>query len=365
MKISGFPGFDAAVAGGGFVRARIAELTAQVASGQRGQTFAALGQDAAVVLELRNERARREGLVTAARQAEAVAEATQTALSGIHSAVRDVLDRSARLASSGLPGTDSFSIKAMAATADTASASLKTIVGLLGERYAGEALFGGAELDRAPIVSASAIETTGVFTQIRSQVESMAPGTGRAVLANTKAIAQNNDAAVSPFRGFAREAAAGSQSDARRSVLVGEGVAIPVGMFAYKNAVAVSEGETTGSWSRDLIWGLSVIANLKPPSAETREDYRILVEGAIGALRSASTALIDDQAGLGVEQSRLAIAAERNENLALQLETQVGKIEATDLSEAITQLTSTKTLLEASYRAMVTLGDLSLTKFMR
>jgi flagellin-like hook-associated protein FlgL len=90
-----------------------------------------------------------------------------------------------------------------------------------------------------------------------------------------------------------------------------------------------------------------------------------LVEGAVGALQSASNALIEDQAGLGIEQSRLAKSAERNESLVLQLETQIGKIETVDLSEAITQLTSARSQLEASYRAMVTLGDLSLTRFMR
>ena len=362
MKVSGFPGFDAAVAGSGLLRARVADLTAQVASGQRAPTLAGLGGDAAIALDLRNERARREAFATAARRGEAVVEATQNALSGINGAFRDVLDNAHRLVANGLSGGDSASIRAMA---DTARASLKTIVGLLGERFGGDALFGGAEPKRAPIVSDAAIETTGVFTQIRSAVESLAPGNGSTVLANTKVIAQSNAETVSPFRGFAAEAARGEQTDARRSVPVGEGVEIPIGMFAYRNSVSVSDGQTTGSWSRDLIWGLSVIANLQPPNADTREDYRILVEGAVGALRSASNALIEDQAGLGTEQSRLTRAAERNENLVFQLETQIGKIENVDLTEAITQLTSARTQLEASYRAMVTLGDLSLIKFMR
>jgi flagellin-like hook-associated protein FlgL len=235
----------------------------------------------------------------------------------------------------------------------------------LGERFAGEAVFGGAEPHRAPVVSAAAIETTGVFTQIRDQVQLLAAGNGSAVLANTKLVAQNNDPTVSPFRGFAADAARGEQADARRSVPVGDGIAISIGAFAYRNSVSVSDGQTTGSWSRDLIWGLSVIANLQPPNENTREDYRILVEGAVDALRSASHALIEDQAGLGVEQSRLTRAAERNENLVIQLEAQMSKIETVDLSEAITQLTSSRTLLEASYRAMMTLGDLSLARFMR
>ncbi len=362
MKVSGFPGFDAATAASGLVRARVNDLTAQVASGQRAQTLAGLGGDAALALDLRSERAQREAFVSAARRGEAVAEATQSALGGIHGAIRDILDNPQRVLVNGLPGSNAASLKAMA---ETARASLNTVVGLLGERFAGDALFGGAAPDQDPIVLPAVIETTGLFTQIRTQVQTLGPGNGNAILAATKALAQSNDPTVSPFRGFAANAASGSQPDARRSVPVGEGIAIPVGMYAYQNASAISGGQTTGSWSRDLMWGLSIIANLEPPSTASAADYRVLVEGALAALRSASNAIVEDQAGLGIEQSRLAVAAERNENLALQLETQIGKLETVDMSDVITQLTSSKSLLEASYRAMVTLGDLSLTKFMR
>lgn len=362
MKVSGFPAFDAAAVASGLVRARVTELTAQAASGQRAQTFAGLGKDASLALDLRSERALRGAFASAARRGESIAAATQIALGGIHASARDVLDNVQRILANGLPGSDVASVKTMA---DTARASLKTIVGLLGERFAGDALFGGAAPDQAPVVSSAAIETTGLFTQIRAQVQTLGPGNGHVVLAATKALAASNDPAISPFRGFAAEAASGLQSDSRRSIPVGEGIAIAVGMYAYRNASAVSEGETTGAWSRDLMWGLSVIASLEPASLSSMEDYRALVSGAIGALRSASDAVIEDQAALGVEQSRLAVAAERNENLALQIETQIGKLESVDLSEAITQLTSSKSLLEASYRAMVIFGDLSLTKFMR
>jgi flagellar hook-associated protein 3 FlgL len=362
MKVSGFPGFDAAAAASSLVRARVTDLTAQVASGQRAQTFAGLGEDAALALDLRSERARREAFASAGRRGEAFAEATQIALGGIHGAARDVLDNAQRVLVTGLPGSDGASIKTMA---DTARASLKTIVGLLGERFAGDTLFGGAAPDQPPLVSAAAIEATGVFTEIRAQMQTLGPGNGNAILAATKALAESNDPDISPFRGFAADAASGLQSDTRRSVPVGEGITIPVGMFAYRNASAISEGQTTGAWTRDLIWGLSIIANLEPPSTASMDDYRVLVSGALAALRSASNALVEDQAALGVEQSRLAVAAERSETLALQLETQIGKLEAVDMSDVITQLTSSKSLLEASYRAMVTLGDLSLTKFMR
>ena len=362
MRVSGFPGFDAATAASGLVRARVNDLTAQVASGQRAQTLAGLGGDAALALDLRSERAQREAFASAARRGEAVAEATQSALGGIHGAARDILDNARRVLVNGLPGSDAASLRTMA---ETARASLNTVVGLLGERFAGDALFGGAAPDQDPIVSATAIETTGLFTQIRAQVQTLGPGNGNAILEATKTLAQSNDEAVSPFRGFAANAASGSQPDARRSVPVGEGMAIPVGMYAYQNASAISVGQTTGSWSRDLMWGLSVIANLEAPSTASAADYRVLVEGALAALRSASNAIVEDQAGLGIEQSRLAVAAERNETLALQLETQIGKLETVDMSDVITQLTSSKSLLEASYRAMVTLGDLSLTKFMR
>lgn len=209
---------------------------------------------------------------------------------------------------------------------------------------AGDALFGGAAPDQAPLVSAATIATAGLFTQIRAKVQTLAPGNASAILADTKALSLSNDAAVSPFRGFAASTASGAQPDARRSVPVGEGIAIPVGMYGYKNAASISEGQTTGSWSRDLMWGRSITANLKPPTAASTADYRLLVEGAIAALRSASNAIAEDKAALGVEQSRLAVAAEHNETIALQLETQIGKLEAVDMWNVIMQLTSSKSL---------------------
>ena len=362
MKVSGFPGFDAAVAGANLVRTRVTDLTAQVSSGQRSQTFAGLGEDASLALDLRSELSRRETFASAARRGEAFAESAQNALGAMRGAVRDILDKAPSLLLSGLPGSDATTVKTMA---ETARASLRTIVGMLGERFAGDALFGGAAPDQAPIVSAASIETTGLFTQIGTAVQTLAVGNGNLVLANTKLLAESNAPTVSPFRGFAADAASGIETDSRRSIPVGEGITIGVGMYAYKNAASISQGQTTGAWSRDLMWGLSVIANLQPPSPALLEDYRILAQGAISALTAGVNALIDDEAALGVEQSRLAVAAERNENIALQLGTQVGKLESVDPAEAITQLTSSKTLLEASYRAMVIVGDLSLTKFMR
>lgn len=362
MKISGFPGLDAAAIASSVVRARVNELTAQAASGQRAQTFAGLGQEAAIALDLRSERGRREAFAVAARRGEAVAEAAQTSLQGLESAARDVLDKASRLLLTGLPGSDATSVKAIA---DTARASLKTVVALLGERFAGDALFGGGATDQEPIVSSGEIETTGLFTGIRTQVQSLTAGNGNAILAATKALAESNDPAVSPFRGFAARAASGLIEDERRSVPVAEGNSIPIGLYAYKNSAATSAGRTTGSWARDLLWSLSVVANLESPTPATVNDYRTLAGGAVEVLRSASNALIDEQAALGVDQSRLAAAAERNENLVDQIDVQIGRVESVDLSEVITQLTSSKNLLEASYRAMVTLGDLSLTRFMR
>jgi flagellar hook-associated protein 3 FlgL len=250
MKVSGFPGFDAAVAASALVRTRVSDLTAQAASGQRAQTFAGLGEDAALALDLRSERARREAFAAAGRRGEAFAEATQIALGGIHGAARDILDNGQRVLINGLPGSDGASIKTMA---ETARASLKTIVGLLGERFAGDAVFGGAAPDQAPIVSAAAIETTGLFTGIRAQVQTLGPGNGHSILAATKALAQSNNSTISPFQGFAADAASGSQSDARRSVPVGEDIAIPVGMYAYRNASAVSEGHSIGGSDH---WGM-------------------------------------------------------------------------------------------------------------
>jgi flagellin-like hook-associated protein FlgL len=362
MNISGFGGFDAASSAATDLRARVAELTRQVSSGQRAESYAGLRTEAFRAIDLRADHARRQAFSAAAERGGAFGDAAQLALKGISGAATRVMEHAGRLMANGMPGSDA---QAVAQTAQEARTALQEIVGLLGERFAGEAIFGGADPAGAPVVSPQGFESTGLFLGIRAAVQGLGGGNGQAVLDQTLMLAQSNDPAISPFTGFAARAAQGVEQDSRRGVPVAEGVNVEIGLYAYRNAAVTSRGDTTGSWARDLIHGLSVIASLGPDQVAQGADYDALVRGAVGALKAGIEGVTEEQGALGSQQARLSAAAKRNEELATQLDLQLGKIEEVDMAEVITRLQSMQTQLEASYRALAMLSDLSLTNFVR
>lgn len=362
MNVSGFASFDAAASSATGLRARVAELTRQVSSGQRAETYSGLGASAFRSIDLRADRARREAYAEAAGRGGAFADAAQLTLKGISDAATGVMSHAGRLMANGMPLSDS---QAVAQTAQEARTALQAIVGLLGERFAGAAIFAGADPDGTAIVAPEAFEATGLFTGIRAAVQGLSAGNGQAVLDQTRLLAQSNDPATSPFTGFAARAAQGLEPDSRRAVPVGEGVMVEIGLYAYRNAAVASTGETTGAWTRDLLRGLSIIANLGLDQIAQGADYRTLVSGAVASVRAGLDGLGMEQGALGAQQARLDAAGKRNEALAAQLDVQVGRVEGVDMAETITRLKAMETQLAASYQSLSMLGNLSLVNFLR
>lgn len=345
------------------LRSQFTELSRQVASGQRNDSYAGFGIDARRVIDLRAERSLREALTVSVRTGEAFAEAAQLALDGISKAASGILDRSTRLLATGLPASDA---QAIGLTAEQARSALREIVGLLGERFAGEAIFGGADPSGTPIVAPDDMQATGLFAQIGDAVRGLANTNGQFVLAATLDLAKSNDPAISPFRGFAARAAAGLEPDSRRNVPVGDGLRVDVGLYVYRNAtVPTDDPNSTGSWARDLIRGLSIIGNFEGNQFVQTEEYVVIAQGALAALRAGVNGLLEEQGALGYAQQRLTSAAQRNDDLAMQLDGQISNLESVDISDTITRLMAVRSQMEASYRAIVLLADMTLTRFLR
>lgn len=360
MRISGFQGFDLAASAAEGLRARLADLNRQVASGQRADSYAGLGGDALRAIDLRAELARRDTVAKAAEWGASFCDAAQLALKKLSDTTLGVFGDANRLLGNGPPFSDADGVALVAQSARTA---LKEVVGLLGERYAGEALFGGADPLGSPVVSPDGIESTHFYTAIGAAVQGLGSGNGQAVLDATKAIAQGSENDI--FTGHAALAAQGAAADSRRAVPVGEGVTIEIGLYAYRNAAAVSRGETTGSWAKDLLRGLAILANLQPRQQAQGGDYDTLVRGAVASLHAGLDGVTEEAAALGGQQQRLDSARTRNQDFATQLEVQVGKVEQVDMAETITRLQATQAQLEASYHCLAMMDDLSLTKFLR
>jgi flagellin-like hook-associated protein FlgL len=356
MTVSGFRGLDSTMLAAVQLRTRFNEETRQAASGTRADTYAGLGADARRSVSLRGELLRREVLATNAGQAEARASYTQTILSRLS----DIATTMATSADDGLGvlGTDRGLI------AENARKALAEVTGLLGERYQGEAVFGGSDPEGDPIVSPDEIFHSGFYTGIRDAVMKLGTSDAATVLASTRALASSNDPAVTPFSAHAAASARGEIDDPRRSVTVADGVRVDIGLYPNRDTSTLPAGaDSTGSWSRDLLHGLSVLSNLDSVPAES--DASALLQGVISTLRSAKERVDHEAGALGYAEQRLAAARAQNTEVANQLERQLGDLETVDLAEAFVRLQATQTQLQASYKSLSMLGDLTLTSFLR
>jgi flagellin-like hook-associated protein FlgL len=335
----------------------MAEEARQAAGGRRADGYAGLGADARRAVDLRTELGRREELSRTAARGEARADHAQVLLKRLSAIAGDMAGRA-----NGLLGMDPANATLMAQSARTA---LREVAALLNERFEGEAVFGGMDLDNSPLPGD--IETSGMVAGIAAAVHGLSPGSGAAVRAAVRGLAASNAPGVAPFSAHANDAASGAITDARRSVPVEDGIVIEIGLFANRNAAArpSSAPDSTGSWSRDLLGALATLANLGPAQAAMGDDFAQVVQGAIGGLRAALQGVTEEAGALGGAQSRLVEARKRHEEVAGQLELQLSSVEQVDLAEAITRLQATRTQLEASYRSLAMLGDLSLTNFLR
>ncbi|MBP0447665.1 hypothetical protein J8J14_23180 [Roseomonas sp. SSH11] len=356
MAISGFRGLDSTMLAAMQLRSRFNEETRQAASGMRTDTYAGLGSDARHSVSLRGEFLRREALATNASQAEARVSYTQTILTRLS----DIATAMATSADDGLGvlGTDRNLI------AENARKALAEVTGLLGERYQGEAVFGGSDPENDPIVSPDEIFKSGLYTGVRGEVMKLGTIDAAAVLASTRALASSDDTSVTPFSAHAAASSRGEVDDPRRSVTVADGVRVEIGLYPNRDSSPLPVGaESTGSWSRDLLHGLSVLSNLD--AAPAASDTGALLKGVIATLRSAKDRVDHEAGALGYAEQRLSAARAQNTEVASQLERQLGDLESVDLAEAFVRLQTTQSHLQASYKTLAMLGDLTLTSFLR
>ncbi|NKE43322.1 hypothetical protein HB662_00930 [Roseomonas frigidaquae] len=356
MAVGGFPALDRVTTLSGELRARLNEQMRQAAGGQRADSYAGLGTDARRAVDLRAEMSRREVLTRTIATAESRASATQVTLKRLTAIATDFAG-----SANGLLGANAADATLLAQSARTA---LQDVAGLLNDRYGGEALFGGADLTQSPVPGE--ITKSGLFTQIRATLQGMTAGSGASTRTALRELGASDDPAVTPFSAYATAAAQGEIADPRRSVPVEAGVTVEIGLYANRNAAAYpsTAADSTGSWSRDLLYGLSVLANLGPDQAALGEDFTQVVQGAIGALRAGLSGVTEEAGALGTTERRLADARIHHEEVGAQVEQQVSALEEVDLAETITRLQGTQAQLEASYRVLAMLGNLSLTKFL-
>lgn len=337
------------------LRSRMEVLARQVADGRRGELYGDVGPDARLAIDLRGEIARREAYEVVIGRALGRAAAAQGVLAELSAIAEKFYAETMHL--------NGIEPERIAAVAAMARAAMVQVAGLLNESYAGEYLFGGSDTQNPPVSSPNAIASSGMALQIAAAVAGLGGGNAAAVAAATRAAALDDTPGVTPFSAFLSDPLLGG-SEPPRDLLAADGERVSYGLFANRNARAVSRGETTGSWARDLLRGLATLAALDPAQAQLGDDFTALVGTVREGLRSAVRALGEEAGLLGAAEARLEAIRTRHSDVTVALREQLAAIEEVDMVETLVRLKGTQTQLEASYQAIAVLGSLSLARFL-
>jgi flagellar hook-associated protein 3 FlgL len=339
------------------LRSRMEVLSRQVPSGARGETLGDIAPDVPRALNLSSDIGRRETYMRSIDQASGRMEVMQSSLQRMKNIASEFRSEVAVRLSS----RDENSLVTVKARA---RAAIMEVGALLNTRHNGEFLFGGSDLAKPPVKDPATLASGPMAVQIADAIALLDDSNHAAVLDLTRTAAQATDPGTSPFSDFLEDPARGA-GEPRRSVPVGDAQRLDYGISANRNAMATSEGETTGSWARDLLRSLMTLSALEPAQLGFRDSFEELASGIRQSLESSENALAEEMGALGAVQRQADTARSRHSDLTDALSKQLSSVIEVDMEETLTRLQGTRNALEASYRVTASLANLTLAQFLR
>ena len=343
---------DAAV-----LRTRLTALTQQTATGLKTRELGDLGTELPRAMDLKATIQRQHSYTAALSAAASRATATQ----GVLGQLQGIALQFADTVAIKLDPTDKQGIIRAAGMAKDA---LVQVASLLNSQQGGQYLFGGTDIANPPIPDPSGIASAGFATQIATALGTLGGGNAATVLASATTAAASNVAGVTPFSAFLSDPATGL-NEPRRAVPSADAQTLAYGISANRNAAAISTGATTtGSWARDLLGGLALLANLTPASAASPADFRQLASGLTSWLKGAENTMAEEAGALGQAQAQITSLQAVQASTVTALTTQLAEAQEVDMAATLTRLQATQTTLQASYTAIGQLGSLTLVQFL-
>ncbi len=328
------------------LRAATDVLTAQASSGKIAKTFGGLAGGARVAVNLAPVLARQDVFAANIAEAGTRLEASQAAF--------DQLGAIASKFAAGLTGVNEGTAGALNGLATEARAALGQVADILNTQVNGAYLFGGADPATPPVQSGATIAGSAFATQIGTALASLGAAGGPATIAASLAAALANGPALF-------SAAIGTQPP---EVEIGEGQFVGQGVLAGVNLAGPSTGATsTGAYATDLMRALASIAGMSSGQA-TLAGFGAVRQDIIAGLRGAGAAITADQAMLGASQAALTGASSRLDATKALLQKRLSAATDVDMAETAARLASTQTQLQASYKLIAGMRDLSLVNFL-
>ncbi|WP_428491835.1 flagellin [Rhodopila sp.] len=349
---SGYGIMPTLIANAGTVHQQLDTLTQQVSTGLVSQTYAGLGSQAGVALDLSPQLNSLQTYQNNISQATGNMGVTQTAMTQIQ--------QIAATFAGDIPALTGLNASEVDSVAAQANAALQQVADLLNTKSGNSYVFAGQDSANPPVPSGDAILSSGFYTQINTAVSALSSSGAAATAATTLAVASSNATGTTPFSAYLSQPAAAISAPV---VQTGEGGTVQTGLLASANSASVSSGtSTTGSYMRDLMRSLATLGSMSSSQINT-PGFAALVQDTGTSLNGAVNAMAVDVGVLGNTQANLTTTQTQLSDTATALTGQLSSVQDVDMAAALSKLTATQTQLQASYRMITTEGSLSLVNF--
>jgi len=328
----------------------IGTLTAQSSSGLIAADYAGLGTQAGAALNLTSELAANTADQANATRAATQCTLAQAALGRIQSLVASF--------SSQLLGASVSTTAGLSTLAATAASTLQQVAGLLNTKSGDTYIFAGQDSRNPPVPSGGNITGSAFFAAGQAAVAGLATS-GPAVV-QSQVLAAAAPGGTSPFSATLEATNQPAVAD------LGGGQLVQLGVLADQNSDTVSTGigtTSTGSYTRDVLASLATLACLGN-TAPGDPQVQALLSSTQTSLAGADSALNTDIGALGGRQQVISQAQADLSATATALTTQLGAIQDCDTAKVATQLSAAENQLQASYKIIAGLEQLSLAKFL-
>jgi len=227
------------------------------------------------------------------------------------------------------PGMANFNVEAQNA--------LNQIQAALNSQYSGQTVFAGTDVNNKPVASIATLNTN-----VSTVLSSLYSGalTGATVLTTVGAI---TGTALGYSATLASAGNVTAQIDTNQTV----------------NYTVRADDPSLQSVMR----GLGIIANLKYDPAHPSEFWTVY-NGARQMIDQGTTGVTNLDAQVGLVQNQLETADSTHQTTQTTLQTQLGDVENIDVAKATTQLQSLQTQLQASYKVVSMVNQLSLINYL-
>ena len=324
------------------IKQKLNQLTQQSATGLVSNTYAGLGVQATVSINMRPQLQAIGTWQNNISQAGTQLQMTQSALQQLSDIASSFASQTLGMSAQTSAGVDSIATQAKAA--------LSQVQVLLNSQNGGNYLLAGQDQTTQPL---SDTALANFVAQVQAPISALATGGGAA--AATAAMTAATTTALTTT----------GATTGRAMAEVGPGQQVALGVVAGQNTYAVQSGaSTTGSYVKDLVAGLASLAAMSSGQTALGTDFTTVTTAIGTTLKGAVNALSTEMAGVGTQQAHLTHETSVLSDLSTTLTSQISSVENVDMASTATALTQVQTQLQASYQLISGMHGLSLVSFL-